>query len=148
QHKVGDPELARSGEGLCDPSAEGIDVLKCPVFRFGPVIGEAGPPRRARSNVAAEMSKQVPRAGAILAAVTAWEVEPPPYLAPDLDEEVGRRYPLELHSIVQEPAAEERLVRQWRILEIPRMLMDLVQVADAGQEAPAFQRKSLAQSEG
>ena len=48
-----------------------------------------------------------------------------------LKEQIGRRKPTHLHAVIVEAPAEERIVDEGRILEVPVVLMDIVQVADA-----------------
>src|SRR2546427_13081257 len=75
--------------------------------------------------------------------------ESPPLaeLGSELDEQIGRRHPAQLHTIVVEAAAEERLVRERRVLEVPGVLVDLILVADRRQETAALDGEAFAQPE-
>ena len=66
-------------------------------------------------------------------------------LGAELDELVGRRDPFQLHAVVAVLAAEERLVGERRVDEIPDVLVLLVQVAEAGEEAAELRREAVGQ---
>ena len=61
---------------------------------------------------------------------------PLPTSAAELDERVGGRHPFHLQAVVLVLAAEERLVDERRVVEVPDVLVLVVEIADAGQEAP------------
>src|SRR5438034_5981324 len=122
-------------------------VLERALARRGAQVRQSRAPRGRFADVTADMAEQVPQADAIAVRVTPGEAAPAPELGAELDQEIRRRDPLELHPVVVEPPPEERLVRQRRILEIPGVLMDLVLVADAGKEAPALQREAAPERE-
>src|SRR6202008_2159454 len=81
----------------------------------------------------------------VLVGVAAGKAAAAPGLGAQLEEQLRRRDPAHLHAVVVEPPAEERLVGQRRILEVPGVLVDLVLVADAGEEAPALEAEALAE---
>src|SRR5690349_12155696 len=93
------------------------------------------------------MAVERPQAGAVAVRVAAGKAAPAADLGAELHQQLGRRQPFQLQSIVVQPAAEKRLVGERRILEIPRVLMDLVLVADAREKASALQREAAAQRE-
>src|SRR5205823_3458913 len=64
-----------------------------------------------------------------------------------LEEQLGRGDPAQLHAVVVEAAAEERLVRERRVLEVPGVRVDLILVADRRQETAALDGEALAQRE-
>ncbi len=76
------------------------------------------------------MREDAPCPGAIAALVGRGEGPPAADFAAELEELLGRRYPTHLQAVVVPPSAEEGLVGERRILEIPRMLMDLVVITD------------------
>ena len=63
----------------------------------------------------------------------------------EFEEQVGRREPLHLHAVLRELPAEEGLVRERLVDEVPGVRVDLVEVADAGEEAPALDREAVRQ---
>ena len=68
-------------------------------------------------------------------------------LGAELDEQVGRRDPLELHAVLRALVAEEGLVDERLVREVPGVRVHFVQVAEAGEEAPALGRESRGQRE-
>src|SRR6185503_18334755 len=103
-------------------------------------------PRGACTDVPAYVAEQAPHVRSVAVAVGSGESATTPELGSELDEKIGRRQPAKLHAIVVEPPAEERLVRERRVLEVPGVLVDLVLVADSRQETPALQREAAAES--
>jgi hypothetical protein len=66
-------------------------------------------------------------------------------LGAELDEEVRRRDPLDLHAVLRALVAEEGLVDERLVREIPGMRVHFVEVAEAGEEAPALGREPRGQ---
>src|SRR6185503_8590240 len=97
------------------------------------------------AQVAAGVAEERPRAGAVLVRIAARKRSPAPSLAAEFDEEIGRRDPFQLHAVVVPAAAEKRLVRERRVLEIPGVLVDRVLIADRRKKAAAFQRQAAAE---
>src|SRR6185295_9416367 len=60
-------------------------------------------------------------------------------LAAELEEQVGRREPLHLQSVLPVLAAEHGLVHQWLVDEVPGVRVYFVEIAEAREEAPALQ---------
>src|SRR5437660_933555 len=93
------------------------------------------------------MAEQVPEANTVAVRIARGEAAPAAELGAELDQEIRWRNPFQLHPVVVQPAAEERLIRQRRILEIPGVLVDLVLVGDARKEAAALEREAATQRE-
>src|SRR3954469_23376709 len=93
------------------------------------------------------MPEQRPQTGAVAIGIARRKSAAPADFRADAYNQPGRREPFHLHRVIVEPAAEERLVRERRVLEVPRMLVNLVLVADARQKAPAFQGKAARERE-
>ena len=145
-HCIGDPEPAAAGEGLDHVRAGGVDLVEGAVAGRGAQVGEPGAPRGG-AEVAAQMREQGAGGRAVLLRVAAREGAPAPRLGAELDEQVGRRDPAQLHAVVVEPPAEERAVGERRVDEVPGVLVDLVLVADAGEEAPGLEREAAPERE-
>src|SRR5262245_3263509 len=82
---------------------------------------------------------------AVFVAIRAGKLVAARDLGPELEKERRGRKPAQLDPVLPQCVCEERLVRQRRVLEIPGVLVDLVMVADAGEETPPFEGKSLRQ---
>src|SRR6185503_7690594 len=106
-------------------------------------IGKASAPRDALADVPAHMAEQRPQARGVAVGVARRESAAARKLGAELDQEIGRGDPLGLHAVVIEPTAEERLVGKRGVLEVPGVLVDLIQIADAREEAPALDGESL-----
>jgi hypothetical protein len=89
------------------------------------------------------VDKATPGSSAIAVARTAGKRIPVADLRPEFEQYVGRRHPLDLQSVLRELVAEERLVGERGVLKVPRMLVLLVHVADAGEEAPELRHDSI-----
>ena len=63
----------------------------------------------------------------------------------ELDEQVGRRHPANLHAIVAVLVAEEGLVGQRPVVELVGMRVVAVEIADIGEEATAAQGEAVRQ---
>src|SRR4030095_15452796 len=105
-------------------------------------IGQAGTRASARADVATEVHVRVAVAGTVLVAIGAGKTLGTADFAAELDEKVGRRDPFHLPPVVLVLAAEESLVDERRVVEIPCVLVDVVEIADAGEEAPELGRKA------
>ena len=106
---------------------------------FGAQVAEARAPVRALADVAADAGAEREAARAVAVALAARERIATAELARQLEIGVGRRDPLELHAVGVVLAAEEGLVGQRRIDEVPGVGMLVVEVADRRQEASARQ---------
>ena len=60
-----------------------------------------------------------------------------------LEELVGGRQPLHLQPVVLVLAAQKRLIHQRRVVEIPRVLMLVVEIPDRRQEAAELWRDAV-----
>ena len=58
----------------------------------------------------------------------------------ELDEQVGGREPLHLHAVLRELAAEEGLIDERLVDEVPGVRVHLVEIAEAREEAAAPSR--------
>ena len=65
----------------------------------------------------------------------------------ELDEQVRRREPLHLQAVLRELAAEERLVDERLIDEVPGVRVHFVEIAEAREEASALRREAARQRE-
>ena len=72
--------------------------------------------------------------GSVLVAIGAGESRAVADFAAELDEKVGRRDPFHLQPVVLVLAAEERLIDERRVVEIPRVLVHVIEIPDARQE--------------
>ena len=91
------------------------------------------PPTCANSVDAVEARWRPPRTGVRVAVAG---------LGAELEEQVGRRKPLELQAVLSALPAEERLVHERLIDEVPGMRVDFVQVAEAREETTALEREA------
>jgi len=108
-------------------------------------IRQARAPTVACADVAAHVGEDRRRAGAIAIAVVAREVDAVPYLGAQLDEGLGRRDPFQLYAVLCELTAEERLVRERRVDEVPDVLMLLVEIADPRKEPAELRHDAVRQ---
>ena len=106
-------------------------------------VGQARAPAVARADVAAGVHVRARRCRCRSRCARRPESVAVADLGAELEERVGRRDPLQLQAVARVLAAEERLVRQRRVDEVPDVLMLLVQVADAGEEAAELRRESV-----
>ena len=65
----------------------------------------------------------------------------------ELEEQIGRREPFHLHAVLLELSAEERLVGERLIDEVPRVRVHFVEIAEAGEEASALRGEAVGQRE-
>src|SRR5205823_12271652 len=69
-------------------------------------------------------------------------------LGPELEEVLARREPAQLRPVLPELcAAEERLIHQRLVREIPVVRVNLVEIAGAGEETSALEREAVAERE-
>src|SRR5215469_12717168 len=61
----------------------------------------------------------------------------------ELDEVVGGREPADLYAVLRQLAAEEHLVDQRLIDEVPVVRVNLVEVPGAGEEPPSLDREAI-----
>src|SRR5207249_1898612 len=83
----------------------------------------------------------------VLVRIRSRERAPAAQFRTQLEEQVGRGDPAQLHAVVVEAAAEERLVHERRVLEVPSVRVDLILVADRRQETAALDGEALTQPE-
>src|SRR5690242_10176066 len=109
---------------------------------------QAGAPARRVADVAAGMGEERRAVQPVPIAMRAWEAIAVAGLGTDLEEGVGGREPLHLQAILCELAAEERLIHEWLVDEVPRVRVDLVEIAEPREEPSALDRESVAQRDG
>ena len=84
------------------------------------------------------MGESTPQTGTVAGALGPWELLPSRHFGAEFEKQVGGGDPAQLDTVVLQPRAEEGLVNQRCISEIPFMGMLLVEITDAGQEAPGL----------
>src|ERR1051325_7842476 len=94
------------------------------------------------------MGKYAAHAGAILVFAFATGQTPASGFGAKYDKGIGRRYPTYLDTVVAELPAEESLVSEGGIDEIPVMRMLLVKIDDDGKETAALDCKAVGQGAG
>ena len=82
---------------------------------------------------------------AVAIAARAGKVLAVPGLGAHFEEQHRRRDPFHLHAVLRQLAAEERLVNERLVDEIPRVCVDLVEIANSREEAPALDDEALRQ---
>ena len=60
----------------------------------------------------------------------------------ELDEEIGRRHPLDLHAVLRTLVAEKGLVDERLVREVPGMRVHFVEVAETGKRSAALGREA------
>src|SRR5262249_55023675 len=131
------PQLTRSREGVRDRNAGGVDIVVGPVLWGCREIRKARLPRGAGSEISAERREEIARAEAVLVAPAFGprrKAPPATDLDADIEVKLRRRHPLQLDTVVRELVAQEHLVRERHVGEVPGVRMHLVLVADAGEE--------------
>ena len=146
EHAVQHVDVAVAGEGVDDVGAGAVDVLVRAVDALGAQVAQARAPVRALADVAADAGTEREAARAVAVALAAGERVATAELARQLEIGVGRRDPLQLHAVGAVLAAEERLVGQRGIDEVPGVGVLVVEVADRRQEASAGDREAVRQS--
>ena len=93
------------------------------------------------------MSKQGIARQRVRVALSARETAPAARLRSEFDEHIRRRQPAQLRTVLPELPAQERLIDQRLIDEVPIVRMDLVQIADAREKPPALDREAVVECE-
>src|SRR5437773_4033900 len=91
------------------------------------------------------MNECAPRARAVAVARATGKRIAIADFSPEFEECIGRRNPFDLRAVLCELAAEKRLVGKRRVLKIPRVLVLLVHVADAGKETSELRYHTVRQ---
>ena len=129
-----------------DRLPERVDVLVRAILGVQVEPRRAGAPARVVADVAADVREQRRAVQAVAdCAASPGNASPLPALRAELEEQVRRREPLDLHAVLRALAAEERLVDERLIDEVPGMRVHFVEVAEAREEAPALGREALGQ---
>ena len=129
---TGAPNWSRSSIGAfvgfrsCDSRAEEIAV--------------------AEPNVATEVREHHHRVEAVLVAIGARELVAETEFHAELDQQRGRCDPARLQAVLLQLAAEERLQRERRVDEVPRVRVNFVEIAEVGQK-PSELDRALRESE-
>ena len=126
-------------------SPEAIDVLVFATLGLEIDPRSAGAPICGVSEIAADVREERRAVQAIALAPRARKRVAIAGLGTKLDEQVSRRNPLELHAVLRALVAEECLVDERLVREIPGVSMDFVQVTEAGEESPALGHESRGQ---
>src|SRR5687768_6378699 len=94
------------------------------------------------------MAEDAPGTRAVLVGIHGREAAAAAGLGAELDQEIARRDPPQLHAVIVQTSAEKRLVGKRCVLEVPRMLVDLVLIADAGKKTATLQGEAAAKRQG
>ena len=117
-------------ELLCRLRIVGLSLQRRDSDSIGPVVPK----------VSAETGVHCPRVKSI--APTTDETS----IRPEFQQHtLQRRHPTQLHALDPLLATEKGLVDQWCVNKVPRMLMNFVQISEAGKEAPSLEVEAIAQ---
>src|SRR5690348_16970878 len=108
---------------------------------------EARAPARGVADVSADVREQRRAVESIAVALGAGEPVAAAGFRAELEEGVGGREPLHLHTVLRELAAEERLIDERLIDEVPRVRVNFVEIAEAGEEPAALDREAVVERE-
>src|SRR5262249_19449603 len=144
-NEIRDCELTLAGKTeLCRISCNvGLRVL--PIVGMQLKVGEPRAPGIVRADIATGMDVGCAAADTVLVAIGAGEARSITDFSTKLEIRIGRRHPLELQTVVLELPAEKSLIGQRRIVEIPHMLMLVVEIPDGGKEAAELRCESVRQ---
>ena len=147
--RVGDPDARAAAEGVADRAARCVRGRR----GSGRWPSRCSTDRPARQLWLAPMSPPVcaverRHAGAVARRVAAGKAAAAAELGAELDVLVGRREPGQLHAVVAVLRAEQRLVGQRVVDEVPGVGVLRIEVADAGEEAAGLQREAVAERRG
>src|SRR6185369_15646411 len=92
---------------------------------------EAGAPAGVVADVAAQVREQRDSIEAVLLQPRRREAVAVADLGAELEEQVGRREPLHLQSVLPVLAAEHGLIHQWLVDEVPGVRVYFVEIAEA-----------------
>ncbi len=133
------------GERVLDVVTERVGVLPGAFLRAQVHPRHACAPGRGFADVAARVREQRRAVESIGGAPCPRECLAIAGLGAQLEEELRRRNPLELQAVLRPLTAEERLVNERLVDEVPGVCVELVQVAEAGEETPALEQESRGQ---
>ncbi len=122
-----------------------VGLREFAVLRARLQIRQPGSPAVTRADVAAGVRVDDAAAGAVLVALGAGKAGAVARFSAEFEELLGRRDPFELHAVVAVLPAEECLVRERGVDEVPDVLVLLVQVAQAGEKAAELGRQPVGQ---
>src|SRR5215471_15897587 len=89
------------------------------------------------------MNINIAVADAVLVAIVPWKRPAAADLATQFHVGLRRRDPFELEAVVLILAAEERLVHERSIEEVPGVLVLIVEISDRGEKAAEFRRQPV-----
>ena len=148
QDRIRDPGPGVAGEGIGHGAAGGVDVAEFAILGLLRQPRQAGAPAGGIADVIAEVEQQRDAVEAVAVQARAREALAVAGLSAKLHEHVGGREPLELHAVLRELRVEHRLIDQRLVGEIPGVTVDLVEIADAGEEPAALELQSRRQGQG
>src|SRR5882672_1552533 len=150
EYAVDHPQPARAAEAVGDRAAGRVHIVVAPVARVGAQVRQAGLPRNAVADVAANVREEIERGGAVLsaAAETCGECATATELRPEIPVQRGRRDPAELNAVFVELSAEERFHCERLIGEVPGMRVDLVLIAQRREKALGLDGEPVRQADG
>ena len=119
-----------------------VDVLVRAILGVRAQPRHTGAPARRVADVAADVGEQRDRVHAVAIAARAGKRVAVAGFRAEFDEQIRRREPLELQAVLRELSAEEGLIRERLIDEVPRVRVDLVEIADAGEVATALEQRA------
>src|SRR5882672_5913184 len=142
QDSVQHPKTALARETVGCPGR----ILEGTVLGRSAQIRDPGLPRGAHSHVSADVREQGARTHAVLVASarrTRGKVATTAGLDAYVEIQIGRSHPFELDAVFVQLVAEEHLVRERRVGEVPGVRVNLVLVTDAGEETPRLDREPV-----
>jgi hypothetical protein len=139
---IDDPGSRLAAEGVAHRVARGLQVLVATILRPRIEPRQPGAPAGRIADVAADVREQRQAVEAVAVATRRREGSAVAGLRTELDEQIGRRQPLELQTVLMQLRAVQRLVRERLVGEIPGVGVHLIEVAGRRQEAPALERES------
>src|SRR6185369_284733 len=79
---------------------------------------------------------------------SARETPPPSQFNAGVQVQIGGRQPLKLHAVIGELVAQEHLVGQRRVGEVPGVGVHFVLVADGREKAPGLEGEAVGETQG
>ncbi len=145
QDGVHGPGARTAGEGVQYRVAEDVRVFVAAVFGVHVEPRGARAPARGFADVAADVREKRRGVQAVAVAARRREGLAVAGFCAQFEEEVGGCDPLELQAVLSHLVGEHRLVHQRLVDEVPGVGVHFVEVAEAGEEAPALRGESCRQ---
>src|SRR5581483_3560540 len=118
-HEIRDPHARVAAEGVAHRSSGGAGVGERAIAWRRTEQRETRAPTVARADIPAHMPEYRCRPGPVLVAVAAGKRASAAELGAELEKQVGRREPPDLRAVIAELRAEEGLVGERRVDEVP-----------------------------